>query len=221
MIAKMFLIIIMLMMNADAAAATAAIDVEGSEDHETNDEDDMRITSLTNQIYQVDEQKKVLCLELKEVLVKCKFLKASDKFENVMKGTASRYVGIRKLLVEKFALALCTTPTMNKRTKKMQSWSDFDAYNNFDTLLAKINKIKISTVKMRQEDELKKQLVSVRAQLNRLKSEVITHWNLPGCEEHLAKLDEEKAEKKAEKVLATKTKESMIAGIFFVFITYR
>lgn len=146
-----------------------------------------------------DRKKEVLSLKIKKLLEAGDFLKDDDLYKNVMTSKTQRYYNIRSLIIQNLAMHLLKELAVDAKTKKPQKWSDFDAYNNYETLKTEI-----------KEDDLKAlqtQMRTVERRLARLRDEIIDFWQLKGMDEYK---EEVKGIKK--KVTTVKTIESMAAG---------
>ena len=173
----------------------------------TSTEQDQEIDKLTCELVTNDYFREEKSLQLKEVLIKAKYLKENDRYEFIIKRESGRAFELHLLLKEKFAAALRQTKT------KGQKWSDFDIYNNKNILKEQLTKA--SEVKA-----FNTHYNAVKRRLIRLEEEVIDFFDLVGMEEYKTKLDEAKAMKKKAKQQVLKTPSSMNEGVILYFLQY-
>ena len=172
----------------------------------TKEQQDAVITTLTSDLVSDDYKREEKSLQLKEVLIKGKYLKNTDKYEFIIKRESGRSLALHLLLQEKFASALRQTKA------KDQTWSDFNVYNNKELLK---QGLKSAEVKI-----FEKQYNAIRRRLVRLENDVIDFFDLVGMEEYKTKLEEAKDMKKKAKQQVLKTPSSMNEGVILYFLQY-
>lgn len=195
----MFWLLIVIMVNELVSMVTP----QESKD----DGDDQQITNIIHQIWQLKKRSQTLSLELKEIFIKCGFLKATDKHHTVMTSKVDKYDTLRKLIMKKFATALEKTIDARKGNK----YSEFDAYNNYELIKERIMEQENELHKLRDIKLLDKQYNSIRTKLYRAKNELIKDWELDGYDADDTSQAEKKRKDKSDAV-EEKTPESMNAG---------
>ena len=128
-------------------------------------------------------------LKLKKVLLKAKYLKKNDRYGYTIERKGDRALELHLLLRKDFSASLCTIVLPGDK------WSDFDAYNNKETLRP--------TLKSGEVNLLTTHHNRIKLRLIRLEDDVIDYFNLPGMEEYKLKLKQETEQKKAKKLALT------------------
>ena len=152
----------------------------------------------------IENEREVLSLQLKKLFISGDFLRENDTYNDVVNSRTTRYLVIRKMLLENFAASLQKSlPTSGKSRR----FSDFEAFNNYDLAKEKAKSGEIADLTRRKN--------KIQRSLYRLRDTVIEYWNLNGTEEYLKQQASKLEDKKLKKKLEPKTQESMQAGTFF------
>ena len=167
------------------------------------------IKKVASKLMAVTYEREALSLQLKRLFIAGNYLHATDNFVDVKFGKKKRYMEIRRLLTQNFALSLRSEPYIDTNTGRLQNWSDYDVFFDYDKLLLRVKSDEEKTLLDRQYKEVKDRIDSLR-------NNVIVDWKLPGMEEYFKAQDEKKVGKKA-----AKTHEARVAGELYIVFLHR